>query len=186
MARYGFSGDKTEMKIFILYVMRHVLDPVTLDQMGEIVLIDDNMNYFQYCECAAELVNSELLIKEADGEGRETYTLTPRGYDTVSAVESSLPTALRRAARENALIVLNRLRRESRLEARVIERKGEPLSKLTMTDGRDPILQIEIMAGDREQAGEICRNFLHRAEDVFDGILRALLDEVKEKNDEGD
>jgi hypothetical protein len=50
MPRYGFNGEKTEMKVFILFIMRHVLEPVTLDDMSEMILIDDNMNYFLFSE----------------------------------------------------------------------------------------------------------------------------------------
>ena len=50
MPRYGFNGQLAEMKIFILFVMRHVVEPITLDEMAEMVLIDDNMNYFAFSQ----------------------------------------------------------------------------------------------------------------------------------------
>jgi hypothetical protein len=173
--RYGFGGGKTEMKIFILFVMRHVLDPVDFEQMSEMVLIDDNINYFLYCECVAELLESGLLLKETDKDGRERYTITPRGYETGYIVDSNVPPALKRAAQETVLIVLNRIQRMSRLDAKVVMRGDEPLASLTMTDGRDPILQMEIMTGTEEQAKEICGNFLCNADGIFDDVLRSLL-----------
>ncbi|MDR0671116.1 MAG: DUF4364 family protein [Oscillospiraceae bacterium] len=175
MARYGFGGGKTDLKIFVLYVMRHVPDPVTFDQMSEMVLIDDNINYFLYCECVAELLEGGLMRKETAENGRETYRITPRGGETGRIVESSVPFSLRRAAKETVLIVLNRIQRHARLEAHVIERDGEPLASLKMTDGRDAILQMELMTGSHAQAREICGNFLLHAEHIVDRVLRSLL-----------
>lgn len=176
MARYGFNGGKTEMKIFVLFVMRHVLDPVTLEQMSEMVLIDDNMNYFLFCECVADLVDSEMLIKEPGQKRGEVYTLTPHGYETLSSVEKSLPISLRRAAQETTLLVMDRLRRESLVHAEMVTSSGEPMARLTMTDGRDPILRLEVVTGSTEQARDICINFRQHADTIFDNILRVLLD----------
>ena len=175
MPRYGFNGEKTLMKIFILFVMRHVLDHVTLDQMGEMVLIDDNMNYFLYSESVAELVESNLLLKEKDPHGLEVYTLSPHGFDTLEPVERTLPISLRRAGQEHTRAVAERLRRRARLHTEILMRKDEPMARLTMTDGQDTILRIELVTGNTERARDICGNFEHHAEDIFDDILRVLL-----------
>ena len=176
MPRYGFNGDKTMMKLFILFIMRHVLDPVTLDQMGEMVLIDDNMDYFLYSESAAELVESGLLFKERGGHGFDVYTLSPHGYDTLEPLERSLPFSLRRAGQETARAVVARLRRLARLHTEILARNDMPMARLTMTDGQDTILQIELVTGSKERARDICKNFERRAEAIFDGVLKVLLD----------
>ena len=183
MPRYGFNGERTQMKIFILFVMRHVLDPVTLDDIGEMVLIDDNMDYFLCSQSVSELVESELLRKEHRPKGLDAYTLSARGYETLESVERTLPISLRRAGQENARKVLGRLRRQARIRTEILMRDGEPMARLSLTDGRDPILQIELVAADCDRAREMCAHFEQNAELIFDGILQVLTD--KGQGDKG-
>lgn len=182
MARYGFGGGRTDMKIFILYVMRHVLDPVALDDLGEMVLIDDNMNYFLFSECVSDLVGSGLLLKET-GKTGNVYTLTPRGFDTLEPVERTLPVSLRRAVEKSIPMVLERLHRATVAQTELFDRNGDPMVRLTLTDGKDTILSLELMTAGLEQSRSICVNFRQHPELVFSSVLRALTDPPKQKED---
>ncbi|MCL2748056.1 MAG: DUF4364 family protein [Oscillospiraceae bacterium] len=175
MPRYGFNGELTEMKIFLLFIMRHIPDPIALDEMGEATLIDDNMNYFLFCQGVEELANSGLLLVEKDSKGRDVYTLSPRGFETLLPVERALPVALRRAGQENALRVLSRMRLQSRVKTEVWMREGEHMVRLALTDGLDPILRIEVVCGSREKASQMCKYFSENAETIFDGVMKTLL-----------
>jgi len=181
MARYGFKiDDKEQMLIFILYVMKHVLDPVTLDEMGEMVLIDDNMNWFLYADCVAELVDSGLLLKEP-GKSGPVYTLSPHGYNNLIQMQRKVSYSLRKAADETVPEVISRLRREARIQTEVVTRGEDPIARLTLTDGREPILRIELVTMSRQRAYKMCATFKNSAEAVFDGLLELLLPENEEK-----
>ena len=177
MPRYGFSGQPADMKIFILFVMRHVSEPVMLEEMAEMVLIDDNMNYFQFSQSVSELAESGLLQKEPGSGGGDVYTLSPYGFDTLEPMERSLPASLRSAGREKARESQRRLRMQRRVRTEILSRDDDIVTRLTFTDGRDSLLQIELVSGTREKAERMSENFKNDAEKVFDGVVRLLLDD---------
>ena len=177
MPRYGFNGQMTEMKIFILFILRYVLSPVTLEEMGEIVLIDDNMNYFLLSQSVSELVASDLLLREPGPRGSDVYSLLPRGRDTLEPVERTLPISLRQAGQEAARKVMGRLRCQGRTHTAIFVRDDEPMARLTLTDGKDILLRIELATGAWDRARQMCENFEKRAETIFDGVIRVLLDD---------
>ena len=177
MERYGFNGQITEMKIFILFILRHVLDPLTLDELGEMVLIDENMNYFLYCQGVSELADAGLVFREPRNDGQDAYTLSPHGYDTLEPVEATLPSSLRRAGWESAHEKRRLLRRKARIYTEVLARGEQPVAVMILTDGCDPILHIELQSGTPERARQMCACFKENAERVFDDVLRVLLGE---------
>ncbi len=183
MARYGFRADKEQMKIFILFVMSHAIDLVEFDDMSEMVLIDDNIDYFLYTECVAELLEDGQLLKEKAETGEERYTLSPRGYDLMKIVESSLPIALRRAATETARDVMARVRRRACIQTEIVFHGVEPMAKLTLRDRNTPILIVQIMAGSETEAKKICRNFEKNAEYIFNDVAHALVNPYTEKDE---
>ena len=176
MPRYGFKEDKQTMKIFVLFVMRYILNPVTLEEMSEMILIDDNMNYFLFADSVAELAESELLIKEPGSGSGPVYTLSQRGYNVLIALERKLSYSLRIAGQESVRKVLPRLRREKHIKTAIVMRGKEPMARLVMTDGQDPVFHIELMAVSRERAEKMCTTFKRNAEAIFDGVISLLLD----------
>ncbi len=181
MARYGFRGERKEMKQYILYVMRLARDHVTLEDMQEMMLIDDRMNYFLFCDCIAGLVDSELLLKEKDKKGETVYTVTPRGYEIGEILQDEIPMALRRAAEKNALVVLNRVRRDRSIDVETVERGGNLYARLTMTDGVYPMLTMELTVANKTQADALKKNFRKNAENIFNDVLRAVLNPYEEE-----
>ena len=50
--------DKNDIKIFILYLMRHVGRPLDFVSINDIVVQDGYVGYFDFVECFAELLEA--------------------------------------------------------------------------------------------------------------------------------
>ena len=62
--------DKNDIKIFILYLMRHVGRPLDFVSINDIVVQDGYVGYFDFVECFAELLEAakaEFAEKSAEG-----------------------------------------------------------------------------------------------------------------------
>ena len=180
MMRYGFHGGLPEMKSTILFAMRMVKDYVTLENMHEMMLIDERMDYFTFCHCVDELTADGLLLREVLENGMPVYTITPKGYEVGAIVEPEVPASLRRAVRRSIYVVINRLRKESNCETEMFTKEGETWIRLILRDETVSMLNLELMVGNRKYAQEVCDNFKQNAEEIYSHVLNAVLRDYKE------
>ena len=57
----GFIQDKLEIKFLILYIAARVTEPLTPEDMQDLTMCDDGIDYFDYAECLNDLVKTEHL-----------------------------------------------------------------------------------------------------------------------------
>ncbi len=170
MARYGFRDEPGSLKAFILFVMSRSAEDVSLEDMIEMIMIDDNIDYFQFFEETHELTNSGHLFQRKGRFGQEVYNITPRGRVIAEFAESTLPHALKRAAEDVVKVVSERVRRDACIDTEVFYEEAEPMVCLRLTDGYAPMMRLEIVAGNEDDARKMCANFRRQAESIFEEI----------------
>lgn len=173
MARVGFIHDKLDIKILILFVMRRMPVPVTLDQLSEGCFVDGGFDYFSYAECVAELVETGHLEKSANG----LYSITEKGEQQGAQVEDGIAYSVRVRAGKRIAQMSQELRRNALISTELIEEDGGYTVKLSLGDGYGEMLGINILAGSHEQAERLESNFKKNAEKIFNAVLDDLLDE---------
>ena len=171
MQRYGFIHDKLEIKFLVLYVMCRVPEPIDFNTITELVLFDPGIDYFEYAQSVAEMAESGHLQKDADG----LYSITQKGIKSGEICESSLPYSVRIKAEKNIAELTQRIRRRALVKAAIRERDNGYTVRLSLDDGIDNILTMELMTASRLQAEKLEANFLSGAERIYNGVLSLLL-----------
>ena len=64
MARYGFIHDKLDIKFLILYLMARAAAPIDFPTLTDLTMCDDGVDYFEFTEAVAELVETDHLTLE--------------------------------------------------------------------------------------------------------------------------
>ena len=93
MSRFGFIHDKIEIKFLVLYIMARVASPIDFPTLTELTMCDEGVDYFDFAEAVAELVDTGHLTLE---EG--VYAITDKGRQNGEACESSLPYSVKLSA----------------------------------------------------------------------------------------
>lgn len=88
---------KTEIKIYILYVMKNIGYPVEFDRLNDTVTADGPVNYFGFAECFSELLDTNNIAALTHG-GKECFMITEQGINVVDALVDTLFPSFRRAA----------------------------------------------------------------------------------------
>ena len=99
----GFIQDKLEIKFLILYIAARVTEPLTPEDMQDLTMCDDGIDYFDYAECLNDLVKTEHLRLTEEGR----YAITDKGMKNSQICESSLPLSVRQRS-ELQLMVADR------------------------------------------------------------------------------
>lgn len=173
MDNYGFIREKVDIKVLVLFILKHLPTPVDGTMLLELTMCDNAINYFDYTECLTELQETGHIV-ELDN----TYLITAYGRETLAEVESTLPYTIRMkagAAAQRAAKVLSRAALVHCGHDR--NEDGSCSVKLDLSDGMGQILKLEILAGSENQAKEMEKRFRQNAESLYLKIAKVLLEE---------
>ena len=168
---YGFIHEKLEIKILILFILRRLAEPVSLETLTELTMSDDGIGYFDYVECVADLVRTEHI---SYNNGK--YAITEKGMRNGEITESSLPFTVRRYT-ENAVYLLNlKENRHTMIKtAHTTKPEGGCTVTLSLSDGIGVVFAMELYAADEQHALALEDGFRKQAENVHNMIIKTLL-----------
>ena len=167
--RYGFIRDQFDIKVLILYILRQLPAPIDGEALGDLVLVDGAINYFDYKVCLAELENTAQIE-----HGEAGYRVTAKGSRNGEILENSLPYSVRTKAARAAAPVALEMRRQEMILANH-ENTGEGVTVyLSMGDGKGTLIDLKLLATDERQAEAMERNFKKSAEQYYQRFLELL------------
>jgi len=170
LGSFGFIHDRIEIKVLILFIMRRLPEPVTLDVLAGLTMCDDGIGYFDVTECLAELIETDHLHSE-----NGIYSLTQKGERNGDALEKNLPYSVRIKAEGSAALVRANLNRDAMIKTNHISKEGGGYTvSLSLSDGIGDIISIELYAANEQQAGTIEKGFRKDAEQIYHAIIDML------------
>ena len=170
MERFGYIHDELDLKILILYILRRLPAPIDRERLGELVLRDEGVSYFDYIQCLSELTDSGHSEHVEGG-----YVITEKGDRNAEAVESSLPYTVRTGADRAMEPVIRAMNRSAMIRtAHTPLKSGGVQVELSMGDGIGEIISLRLLASGETQAEAIEKNFRQRAEQIYSDLIEKL------------
>lgn len=170
MARQGYIHDKLDLKMLELYLLARAAGPISPEVLTDLVQRHEGVNYFEFTEATAELVNTGHLAKTEEG-----YLITEKGRTNSAACESSLPYSVRRRCAQDLAPVNAALRRNAQVRGEKSRREdGSITVRMTLDDDGGNLLTIELLCPSEEQADRLIAGFRARPEQVYNDVLETL------------
>ena len=170
MGRYGFIHDKLDIKLLVLYIMDRVAAPIDFVTLTDLAMCDNGVDYFQFAESAAELVESGHLKLEGG-----LYAITDKGRRANSGGESSLSPVVRRRCDERLVPLNQELRRKAQIRTEVRPQAGGYDVCLMMDDDQGSVFSLTLLAPSQEEGQRIADRFLRHPDRIYNGVLGVLL-----------
>jgi len=171
IGNFGFIHEKLEIKILILFILRRLPEPVTLDVLTELAMCDDGISYFDFTECVAELVSTEHIKLEDN-----MYSVTVKGARNGATTEYSLPYSVRTKAEESASAIRSAQNRNSLIKTLyTVNPEGGCIVRLSMSDGVGDIISMELFAANERQAQELEKGFRKDAESIYHALIKMII-----------
>ena len=98
----GGLTNELEVKILICYLLDNMEQPLSFDQLNEILQSTGLVNYFEFAEALSDLLKSGHLRQEQDNEGQEVYAITEVGSVMSQTLKKTLPLGVREKTIETA------------------------------------------------------------------------------------
>lgn len=170
MARQGYIHDKLDLKMLELYLLARAAGPIAPDVLTDLVRRHEGVNYFEFTEATAELVNTGHLVRTEEG-----YLITEKGRTNSAACESSLPYSVRRRCAQDLAPVNAALRRNAQVRGEKLRKEdGSITVRMTLDDDGGNLLTIELLCPTEEQADRLIAGFRAKPEQVYNDVLEAL------------
>ncbi len=94
--------DKVDVKVFILYLLKNVGEPLEYNTINDIVLQDEFVNYFDFAFAFSELLDAKQVQEAGTSGGNKLYAITESGAETLESYESTLLTVIKDRALRSA------------------------------------------------------------------------------------
>ena len=168
----GFIQDKLEIKFLILYIAARVTEPLTPEDMQDLTMCDDGIDYFDYAECLNDLVKTEHLRLTEEGR----YAITDKGLRNSRICESSLPYSVRLRCDKNLAACNRHLRRKSQVKASTEKRpNGTYTVRLELSDDMGSVMDLRLAIPREDMAAMLTERVQKSPERLYGEIMRALM-----------
>ncbi len=170
--------DKHDIKIFILYLLRHIGYPLDFVNINDIVVQDGFVGYFDFVECFAELLETGNIEELKMTEG-EMYMITEQGAKVADSLDSRLMNMIKEKSLKSALRFLSFKERGAKLHFDFRPIQGGRFEAICAITERDQEqMSVKLILESSNQLDRIRHNFYDRPETVYKGILAVLTGEV--------
>ena len=170
---------KSDMKLFILYLMDKIGYPLDFSTLNDIVSVGGIVSGFDFAECFSELLDAEN-IREVKLESGDCYSLSERGKNIVEALSDSLIPSLRENAVKSAMKLLSFRRSGQRISQTVETDPKNGTKRLVCTVVNNDGVQFELKLAVDSQSilDKMQYNFNRRPEEIYKAIYALLAGDV--------
>ncbi len=176
--------DKNDIKIFILYLLKNLNYPLDFNTISDIVVQDEFVNYFDFAECFAELLdigNIEQLPAKDDTtkNSPDLYRITANGIEVVEQLQSNLLNMIKEKSLKSAMRLLSFKSRGSEVRCSGSKRDdGRYDLVCEVIEKGATLLRLGVIIDSKYQLDKMMYNFNERPEVVYRGIISLLTGDI--------
>ncbi|MBQ8907935.1 MAG: DUF4364 family protein [Clostridia bacterium] len=174
----GGMTDKTEMKIFILFLMDELNYPLDYTALSFIIGESGYVGRFDFTACFSELI--ELGHVESFEEKKKTYyVVSELGHMVATELQSTLLDSIREKSRIGALRLLSLHKKGAKCHCRIKRRKdGIYEVHCRIEDKKGVISDVTVTTSTESEAQHIKAHFKEKPEEVCRGVLAVMTGKV--------
>lgn len=176
--------NKNDIKIFILYLLQNIHYPLDFPTINDIVVQNEYVNYFDFAECFAEILDMGHIVEECEedphtGEKRTLYRISSLGSAVVSQLQSGLLRSIRETSLKSAMKLLSFQKRGAEVRCTTTEREdGKFAIECAITEMGKETLHINLVDDSAARIERMKENFEDHPDVIYKGIMALLAGEV--------
>ncbi len=170
--------DKTEIKIFILYLLMNAEDPVDFVTLHDMVVQDAVVGQFDFMDSFFELAET-AAVEKTEHDGKEYFSITASGREAAKMLENDISRSVRERALRSAKRYLQYRVRGTTAKSRVVPlADGRFRLECECRDCDGVFMSTSVVLESKRQAELMKYNFDDRTELVYKGLLSLLSGDV--------
>lgn len=151
----GFVKTNMDIKIMVLYALSKFHEPPTFEELSQVLLCDEGLNYFLLTQSVDELLLPKNIMIED-----ERYHLTRRGKDNLKESLPQLPVSVQKKCDEALLLVNRQQDKKKFVQTEITDRfDGTVMLRLRLLDETGVLFDVNMMIPTRPEAQTIAQSF---------------------------
>ncbi len=173
----GLSGSR-EIKILICYMLMGVSEPLSRDNVRDILVSNEIANMFEVVDAIEDLVQQGSICETED----KLISITEQGKNAASQLVEVIPFSLRDRAIKAALQLTARSRFEKSTNVQIEEVDGTYQVTCSLDKETPPLMSFSIRTADKIQAETIKNQFLNNPARFYELLTALATGDVTEEN----
>lgn len=170
--------DKNDIKIFILYLLNNIGQPMEFSDINDIVVQDGLVGSIEFSECFAELLDVGNILEFVE-EGTPYYIISDKGIHVAENLSSELLGFIKSKSLKSALRLISFKKNGNSIETSARARgDGQFDFTCRILHKKEAIMDITLVVESEQQLELMRYRFNERPEVVYRGVLALLTGEV--------
>ena len=170
--------DKNDIKIFILYLLHNINQPMEFTDINDIVVQDGVVGAIEFAECFAELLDAGHVLEIVE-DGIGYYIISDQGIQIAETLSSELLGFIKNKSLKSALRLISFKKCGNHIETSFKSRADGKIELTCKIVGpTDTLLEIKIAAENEKQFELMKYNFDDRPEVIYRGVLALMTGEL--------
>jgi hypothetical protein len=172
--------EKDDIKIFILYLLRNMNVPLEFTTINDIVVQDGIVNYFDFADCFAELLDAGNIL-EIKAEGSlPSYNITEQGINVADTLNSRILRSIRERSLRSAYRLLDFNSRGAKSSSDIIENPDGSLEfHCEIKEPGKNILSLNVSVDNMRQLEQMQYYFNEYTEEIYTELVSLLSGDKK-------
>lgn len=173
---FGDTTDLAENKLLLLYIFNRIKLPISNNQITQIVLENNFINYFTLHQYISELLTSGFLEYTAEDK-KHRLLITEKGSKVLTMFGNRLPKNKSQVLDAYLDKHLDKIKKEITVSAEyTIENKDNYIVNLITKENNKVLMDLKINVSTNKQAQELCKKWKNSSSEMYEKILQFLLD----------
>lgn len=172
--------ELAENKLILLYIIHNLETPVANLLITKIILENKLMNYIFLQQYLDELCEGKFLEK-VELDGKPAYNISAAGKQSLEYFTSLIPAGTKARIDEALAEYKKHKKNESSIEADFVAvNENEFVVTMKISEGNFTYIDLKLTVGSRNDAKNICNNWIKNSEMMYRQIISVVTDHKNE------
>lgn len=172
--------DVQTVKILICYLLYRLHKPIDSEQLYDIAVSTEIINYFFYQESINYLIENGSIEVSENEDKSKLFTLTQKGIDCAKTLRGYVPKSYRDKIVSAALRYFAQLKYQNEIKIEYIQLEKGYYVHCRCLDIKDDLMDLKLYAPDLGQAELLGKNIMKNPTGFYSKILEIALNNEDE------
>lgn len=171
---YDNTLELAENKLLLLFILNKIKLPISKNQITQIVLENNFINYFTLQHYISELTASKF-IDYTENEGKHRLIITEKGLKVLTLFENRIPEEKINKLNDYLKNKLPFIKKELTVTADyTIEKNNSYIVNLKAIENDSILIDLKLNVATNKQAMSLCRKWRENSSQVYSDIIQLL------------
>lgn len=169
--------DLAESKLLLIYILKQIKLPISKNQLTEIVLKNNFINYFTLQEYISELISANF-ISYGDIDGKHRLTVTSKGDKVLNMFSNRVSETKKTLIDAYIKSNITNIRKEISLTANYTLANNDSFTvNLKATENDITLIDLKLNVVSNKQARDLCSKWKNNSSELYTKIIKVLIDD---------